>query len=407
MREGVALFLLWASVALAHGTPPQALGVSQSPWSPEGLVVPTTFGLLVTADRCTWQWVCTDHLGIGDREQPSWFVTPSGTVVAAAFSGLYVSRDRGCSFTRAPFFATTGAADLAIDDGSWWLTTARFGVSNGLARSLDDGATFEWTALRAERAFFNAVRVAPSRPQRLYVSSWYFDPKLARLSISDDRGQTFSAVDLPPSVASGSVFSVHAVDATNPDLLFASLVDDSATPERTSLLRSTDAGRTFSVVLAADGRVNGMRQVNGSWWVAVGDRVFSSSDGLTFSVLETPKQRACVGGNGAETLVCGRVPTDQFAVASVMGAPVLTWKQLSGPVECPADSPASRACSTAWPVELAELGLPSDHVATCDGPRPIPVARGGGCQTTPTLWWLGSVVFFLRRSRRVESGALR
>lgn len=406
MRRALGLCLL-SSVAAAHGIAPQTLGVSQSPWSPNGLVAPTTFGLLITADRCTWQWVCTDHLGLGDREQPSWFATPSGTIVAAAFSGLYVSRDRGCSFSKAPLFSTTGAADLAVSDGSWWITTAKFGATNGLARSTDDGATFAWTSLRADQAFFNAVRVAPSRPERLYVSSWYFDPRLARLSVSDDRGQTFSTVDLPASVAKGTVFAVHAVDSTNPDLLFASLVDDSATPERTSLLRSTDAGRSFTVVLEAEGRVNGMRQVSGAWWVAVGDRVFASNDGLSFSPLDSPKQRACIGGAGDETLVCGRMATDQFAVASLSGAPILTWNQLSGPVECPANTPAATACNTVWPVERAELGLASDHVATCDGLKPTGVARGGGCETTLTPWWLGSVVFFLRRSRRVESGALR
>ncbi len=406
MHRGLVLCLV-ASVAFAHGVAPQTVGVSQSPWSPNGLVAPTTFGLLVTADRCTWQWVCTDHLGIGDREQPSWVITPSGAIVAAAFSGLYVSRDRGCSFTKAPFFSSTGAADLIVDDGSWWLTTAKFGVANGLARSTDDGATFEWTSLRADQVFFNAVRAAPSRPERLYVSSWYFDPRVVRLSVSDDRGKTFSAVDLPASVARGNVFTVHAADSTNPDLVFASLIDDSMTPERTSLLRSTDAGRSFSLVLEAEGRVNGMRQVNGTWWVAVGDRVFTSIDGVAFSTLEAPKQRACVGGAGDETLVCGRMATDQFALASLSGAPILSWNQLSGPIECPADSPAARACSIAWPVELAELALPSGHVATCDGMKPTPVARGGGCQTTLTPWWLASVVFFLRRSRRVESGALR
>lgn len=405
MHSG-ALGLLCA-VALAHGTPPQTLAVSQSPWSPNGLVAPSTFGLLVTADRCTWQWVCTDHLGLGDREQPSWFTTPSGAIVATAFSGLYLSRDRGCSFTKAPFFSTSGAADVVVNEASWWITTAKFGVTNGLARSNDDGASFEWTALRADQAFFNAVRVAPSRPERLYVSSWYFEPRLLRLSVSDDRGQTFSAFDLPSTLAGGNVFTVHAVDAANADLVFASIVDDSTTPERTSLLRSTDAGRTFTVVLQSDGRVNGMRQVDGAWWVAVGDRVYSSSDGLAFSLLDAPKQRACVGGAGAETLVCGRLLVDEFVLASLSGAPLLTWSQLSGPITCPADSPAARACSVTWPVERAELGLPTDHVATCDGMKPPPVARGGGCQTTLSLWWLGSVVFFLKRSRRVESSALR
>lgn len=406
MRNAVTLVLvLVGQGALAHGTPPQTLSVSASPFAPGGLVASTTFGLLVTEDRCTWQWVCPDQLELGAREQPVWFVAPSGTLFAGALSGLSVSRDRGCSFTREPFFQEAGPADFAFSDGRLYVATGKFGATNGLAVSEDDGRTFRWTPLREALAFFSAVKVAPSRPQRVYASSWYFEPRRARLSISDDGAQTFTHLDVPQLLAPGSVFTVHGVSATDPELIFASVTDDAVTPVRSTLLRSLDAGRTFSVVLQAEGRVTSLAQDGDHWWVSAGDRVFASPEGLSFSLLPSPKERACVSRVGAQTLVCGRPQTDGYSLA-IAGAPVeplLTWDRISGPIACPAGSPSASRCEARWPVERSELGLPPDHVAACGEP-PRPVTKRSGCEAGAGAAHLAVLVFFLRRRRRVESG---
>lgn len=407
MRSAALAVVLAAAVARAHNAPPQTIGAAPSPWSDGGVLVPTTFGLLVTSDRCTYQWLCTDHVGLGPRELPTWFATPSGTLFAAALSGLFVSRDRGCSFERVGFFDATGAGALTVSGDTLLVVTSKFGVTNGLARSQDDGRTFEWTTLRGAEQFFSAVQVAPGRPERLYVSSWYFMPRRARLAVSDDRGATFTVVDAPPAVATGNPFFVHAVDRADPSVVFVSSTDDAVTPERTTLSRSDDSGQTFTRVLEADGRVNGMIQIEGRWWVAVGDRVYSSADGRSFEPLPAPAQRACVADVGGEVMACGRHPTDGFGLAR-LGAegatPVLKWQRISGPVECPASSPAAMSCAVSWPVERAELGLPIDHVATCGEVMTPPVSSPGcGCRTSEAGVLALAVVFFLRRSGRVES----
>ncbi len=407
MRSAVLVLSLLASVSLAHGVAPQTLSVAPNPWTPGGLIAPSTFGLLVTDDRCTWQWLCTDHVGLGAREQAVWFAAPSGTLFAAAFSGLFVSRDRGCSFERQGFFDETGAAELAVGEGALFVTSSKYGVMNGLAVSTDDAKTFSWTNLRENDAFFNSVKVAPSRPQRLYVSSWYFEPRRARLSISDDRGQTFTSVDVPQGLASGAVFTVHAASASNADVVFASITDDAALPVRTSLLRSRDGGRSFAVVLEADGRVSSLAQDGARWWVAIGDRVYASSDEVTFELLSSPRQRACVGRVGSETLVCGRQQgADGFELAALGEGTrrLFTWDQLSGPIACPAGSPAATACAVTWPVERAELGLPVDHVAACgEAGSPTP-AKKAGCESSAGGLLVCAVVVFLHTRRRVESG---
>lgn len=416
MRRAGLLSSLLALSAFAHGLPPQTTTAAASPWVDGGVLASTTFGLLVTADRCTWQWVCPDHLGLGARELPAWFTTPSGTLFAAAFSGLQVSRDRGCSFERVALFDATGAADLAVSGDSIFVTTSKFGVTNGLGRSFDDGRSFEWTGLRANDTFFSAVRIAPSRPQRVYVSAWYFLPRLARLSMSDDRGVTFTSVELPIDVAPGSAFFVHAVDPADPAIVFVSSTDDAVVPERTVLLLSEDSGRTFTRVLEADGRVKGVVHSGGQWWVAVGDRVFSSPDGRSFTPRDPSPQRACVAEVGGELLACGRQVVDGFALAafdSGTAEPRLKWEQISGPIHCPAGSPGAVACAVTWPVELAELGLPTDHVATCGAqpgspPTPPMTGRPGcGCQHAAPELLAFVVAFFRRRAGRVESGRNR
>ncbi|MBL8920834.1 MAG: hypothetical protein JNJ54_18365 [Myxococcaceae bacterium] len=410
MRSAALAATLAAGSVFAHGLPPQATSVAPSPWSDGGVLASTTFGLLVTSDQCTWRWLCPDHLGLGAREVPAWFTTPSGALFAASFTGLLRSGDRGCSFERVAFFDPTGAADLAVDGQTIFVTTSKFGVTNGLARSIDDGRSFEWTSLRANDVFFSAVRLAPSRPARVYVSAWYFTPKLARLSKSDDRGVTFTSVELPPSVAPGNPFFVHAVDPVDPDVLFASSTDDSAAPERTIVLRSDDGGQTFTRVLEADGRVKGMLRSAGRWWVAVGDRVFTSAEGRVFEAVAASPQRACVGQGAGEVLVCGRSVADGYSLAAFdagVAEPRLKWQQIAGPIDCPPQSPAAVACGAAWPVERAELGLQSDHVATCGAAPPIAEARPCGCQQVEVGLVAAAVVFFRRRTSRVESGRYR
>jgi hypothetical protein len=288
------------AVASAHGVPPQSLAISPSPWSPQGLVVSTTFGALVSDDRCTWEWICPEVLGFGPREQPTWTTTRSGALFAAALSGLAVSRDRGCSFERHPDFEGRGAADVVEVGQTLFVTSARFGVRNGLWTSTDDGRTFVATSLSSETLFFSAVRVAPSAPSRVVVSGWYFEPRRLSLFVSDDGAATFTELDQTAAFSSGSVFTVHAIDATNPELVFASIVDDSVTPERTRLVKSVDGGRSFSTVLVAEGRVSSMVQDGGAFWVALGDRVFRSTNATDFEALEAVRP-SCAPGSRAQT----------------------------------------------------------------------------------------------------------
>ncbi len=409
-RRVLLLFLLTATSASAHGLPPQSLSIAPSPWAPKGLVVSTTFGALVTDDRCTWEWICPEVLGLGPREVPTWVATASGTLYAAAFSGLFVSRDRGCSFERHPTFEGRGAFAVVEAEGSIFVTTGRFGARNGLFESNDDGRTFTGANLSSDTLFFSGVRVVGDRR---VVSAWYFEPRRLALFVSDDRGATFTEIDHTASLPGGSVFTVHAVDAVTPQLVYASIVNDAVTPEQGTLLRSVDGGRTFTPVLTGAGRVSSLVQDGTGWWVALGERVFGSANGIDFSVLDSPTQRACVARVDAQTLVCGRQPgEDGFSVANVTGAvsPLLTWDRISGPRTCPSGSSTATTCAVSWPVERAELGLAVDHVATCGGEVPAPIAPPPtrGCHGAPGgATVVLALLFFRVRRGRVESANRR
>jgi hypothetical protein len=405
-RRVLLLCSLTATLAAAHGLAPQSLGIAKSPWAPNGLLVSTTFGALVTDDRCTWEWICPEVLGLGAREVPTWTVTSSGTLYAAAFSGLFVSRDRGCSFERQPTFEGRGASAVVEADGTLFVTTGRFGARNGLFVSTDDGRSFASPNPSSDTLFFSGVRAVGDRR---VVSAWYFEPRRLALFLSDDRGATFTEVDHTASFPGGSVFTVHAVDAASPQLVFASIVNDSVTPEQGTLLRSLDGGRTFTAVLTGPGRVSSMAQDGSRWWVALGERVFASDNGVDFTPQDLPKQRACVARVDGQTLVCGRQPgEDGFSVANVTQAvsPLLTWDRISGPRACPSGSPTSTTCGVSWPVERAELGLAVDHVAACGGEVPAPIAPPPtrGCHGAPGgAAVVLALLFFRARRGRVES----
>jgi hypothetical protein len=399
--------LLFAFSSFAHGVPPQTLEIMPYPQNASGVVVSTTFGLLLSKDRCTYQWICPDQLGFSAREQPVWRVSSSGAIFAGGFSGLFVSRDRGCSFEPVAGFESTGASTVDEVEGTLWVSSGKFGVTNGVWFSTDDGKRFVPTSLSRTAFFFNGVKVAPSNPRRVYVSGWYFQPLQRSLFVSDDSGGSFSEVT-PTPLPSGNVFAVHAVDPSNADLVYASVTDDSTVPEKTVLLRSADAGRTFLTVLSAEGRVSSMVSEGGRFWAAIGDRVYQSGDGLTWQPLPSPKQRACVARVNGETLVCGRViGEDQFAVASVESevTPLLTWDRISGPIQCPANSTGAMTCAVAWTVERAELGLAPDATPACGTPMepPMPPKKAGCSAADGLALSLGGFFFFRKRRRGVSS----
>jgi len=71
-------------------------GVAVRPGDPHTLYVRTTFGLVISAnDGCSFHWVCEQAIGYGGDFDPKYAVAADGTLYAATYAGLRVSRDVG------------------------------------------------------------------------------------------------------------------------------------------------------------------------------------------------------------------------------------------------------------------------------------------------------------------------
>ena len=184
--------------------------------------------------------------------------------------GIYRSLDAGATWQRVLYKdADTGGSAVAIDPvhpetvyaGLWqarlgpWEDKNEFnGAGGGLFKSTDGGTTWKrlTAGLPADVSQVN-IAIAPSSPQRLYVSVGTSEPgeysSAAGLGVfrSDDRGESWSRITTDPRPAlriGGGDLAVLRVDPTNPDVVYsASLVT----------MKSTDGGKSWRPLRGAPG----------------------------------------------------------------------------------------------------------------------------------------------------------
>lgn len=403
--------LTLAGSAFAHGVVPQTLDVFGRPGSTTQALVGTTFGGLLTQDQgASFQWVCEEAVGLAAGQRASWAWTSQGTLLAASFAGLFVSRDEGCNWTPVDTFAASGAAVIVEAGGVLYATTGRYGVTNGLFVSRDDAHTFTPLGLASTTEFYSSVKVAPSRVERLYVGAWFFDPKSDAVLVSDDSGGSFRRVNVSQATPVPGALTVLAVHPLKSDLVLAAVVEDARTP-RSWLLRSTDA-TNFSVVLESSVPIThaAFSDDGAQLWVAAGDSFYGSADeGLTLSVLPSPTRSSCVSVSTGVAWFCGKEEVDGFGIARSNQdsrlRPWLTWNQLSGPPSCPADSGVSLKCGPIWPILQEQLLGSADAGTSVDGGTEGPRRGACGCDGAALgPWWLSFLgwaawAFRVRRSR--------
>jgi hypothetical protein len=410
LKTLVALFALASATAFAHGVYPQTLHVQTGPAGE--VVVGTSFGLIVQRGEGEWRWICDEAIGDTSGQPSAIHAAADGRYWVASSKGLFASTDQGCGWSAIATFTESGASDITGIGATLYATTSRFGQVNRVYRSTDSGATFTPTALASDAKFFGGIRLAPSRPQRLYVSAWWYTPTVSSfLHVSDDSGATFDDRDLSAALPAAGAFRVHAVHPTNPDVLFAS-VEDVAVADKVYLVKSVDAGATFTAVLAvprpftsvaisADGNVV---------YAATAILLYRSTDGgQTFTALDSPTRNACVTLSGSDVYACGWPLQDGWALgrsdnggASFTSA--LEWKDLQGPLSCAEGTPVFDLCEPIWPTVRGELGIPI-VVGEDGGQDPAPTPRGCGCSSLEGgafLAWAAAAIAVRRRRSTVR-----
>ena len=224
----------------------------------------------------TWQ-----HLGLRNARQIAAIVVdphdPNRLFVAALGHpygpnrerGLYKSTDGGETFQKVlpsgpdAGDENTGAIDVAFDpadsrtiyavlwaarQGPWEYNNGYNGATSGLFKSTDDGSN--WAPLTnglptaAEGLTRIGIGIAPGNPRRIYA--WVTaSPERTGLYRSDDAGASWTRVNDERRVwGRGEDFANVRADPKNPDVVYAA---------NTSTYRSEDGGRTFTAIKGAPG----------------------------------------------------------------------------------------------------------------------------------------------------------
>lgn len=396
----LAILAAVPGTALANGRFPKTVNVRIQPNDDRVILVPATFGLLISRDQgSTFEWVCEEAIGYGGSFDPDYAITSDGSIFATTFEGLRVTRDGGCTWQAAGGLSTEEYfADVEIGpDGTIWAATASAAVTNHIYMSMDNGESFVAQDEGLPQVWWRSLKIAPSDAQRLYLTGYRVAealpdggtvPPSAVFFRSDDHGVTWTELDLS-AIEFGTQpwFMIEAVAADNPDVLFGR-AQGAHNALGDILYRSTDGGMTWAEVLRTEDMIRTViiRQSGDIIAGTLSDGVHRSSDGGNAWTRTEEPDMCCAAEDSAGTLyACGaNWEPDFFALGrsqdGVSWEKVVRFSEIAGAYSCPAGTVQRDVCEAKrWPAMCEMFGCNRVVDAT-----PAPDARtsgngGGGC----------------------------
>jgi photosystem II stability/assembly factor-like uncharacterized protein len=335
---------------------------------PNRWLVGLTFGALVSSDQGeTFHWICEDAVGGVTGADPIVAVPDANTLVIGNARGLFVSRDGGCNWqTHAQMAPPAQVGALAIDpsDAATWLVaenTPAYGRGR-LWRTRDSGKTYAQVQNVGKAMYIYAAAISAVNPSRwVIVGGNNRAHDSCPLYVSDDAGQTWHGgpIAAAPDAAAKPRVVLHPLD---PEQMLVASLD--VTTNGSRILRSTDGGRTFSIVLRIPEPTVAMA------YEADGDSVFvagthhlygSSNQGKSFEPAEQPTGNACVATHGRQVYACGAEGLDHFSLASRFAKDedfegVFRLDAMQGPYHCKAGSQVYDMCAPLWPEQAQMIG---------------------------------------------------
>jgi hypothetical protein len=417
-RLGLALVLVLLATpreASAHG----GLPVSQYVLSQSGdprLYVPVVYwGLWIGDGKGPWTWICEEEINTNRNRR--FAVSADGTFYVTDVNGLELSGDRGCTWT--PFSGAPlkdmHTSDIDVDpvDGATAYVTTDSGATpnadggvdppaNGVYVTHDHGTTFVRAAALAAYAAreFSSVRVAPSDPHRIYVTSGLGAVPLM-LHVSTDSGASYTARPIAATVDGAAPYKAEilAVDPRAPDVLYLRLSAIVGGTNKHALLRTIDAGVSVAqlaeleVITAPSGMTRGIDGVavdvgRGRVFVATAGGVLAGDDpggapSVTLTKTGNLSQAQCVAVRGGSLYACSSAFSPDFAALARSDdggqtfVPVLEYADTKGVVDyCAKGTPVADKCPDYWRTYGAQLGVNFSGDAGVDGGG----GPGGSCQ---------------------------
>lgn len=410
----LALAAVVPDEALANGRPPQSVKLRFRPGSDQDMLLGVTFGLMLSHDNAaTWRWICESAVGFEGTFDPDYEYSASGAIFATTFDGLRFTRD-GCVWSPVPSPLDTWlVTQVAIGpNGTLFAGAADPVRGSGIFRSTDDGASWQPTASMMQTFdWFETLEVAPSDPQRVYVTGYRLSsgqPRARLLFRSLNAGGNWEQLQTTAFV--GTEFSdlrLMAIDPTNPDVVYMKLtfatkgIADALFRTDNWSRPTTQGGPTWTRVLQVEASITAVTvRDNGEVWAATqtqgthkstdGGNTFTQVPGLTFEAACLEERRSddslwmCANHLPPDLMALGRSPSGAAGSWEVK----LQYKDIVAPVRCPAgndqhdDCEANLWCGIAdnFGVTSTEIDCSAQNVdaPSLDPPDPKPCCGAGG-----------------------------
>lgn len=415
--------------ASANGRFPRAQRLMEEPGAPAHLAIYGTYGLLLTRDAGkTWSHVCEAATGPFAGEAPLLELLANGRVVLSSETGLRGSTWPACEWrgllepalpdtlqdiTREPtseggLLALLNQPDVSV------------GFRAALTRSRDGGQT--WSDSRPVLPELLGqgltVDVAPSRPERVYLSGLDV-AKNGVLARSDDAGASWQAFAIPGTDGSEMPY-LAAVDARDDDRVFvrtdALREHEGQLQPDDALLYSSDGGASFTRVVHRRAKLLGfaLSPDGETLLLGYGDPVLFAytvepdQTGLyrlrVADLLADPETAAtkltkifagsvtCLRWTEHGLYAClaqaeqgfqaGRAPDAEFSLdAARPFTPLLDLTRLA-PLACPTESSAAVCLSepnTGWPAVCGKLGADCNTASAEVSPETLTPRGGASC----------------------------
>ena len=428
----------------ANGRPPQSIKLEFRPGNTSDMLLGVTFGLLVSHDdAATWQWICESAVGFQGTFDPDYEYSPSGAIFATTFDGLRFTRD-GCAWQAVP-------APL----GSWLVTSVTIGpdgtiyagaadpvLGSGVFKSTDDGVSFQPTGnLNQVFDWFDTIEVAPSDPQRLYVTGYRLaagQPRTKLLFRSLDAGATWESLPITDFVGTDmSDVQIAAVDPDDPDVVYAKLTFITRAGINEAIYRTANwsrplamGGPTWTRVIALNGFINGVVvRDNEEVWITTatvgthrstdGGNTFTPVPGISYEgrcLAERP-------GDQSLWLCANNLPPDLMALGRSTSGDAGTWEvklryaDIAGPVSCQPGNDQHDDCEVnLWCGLKDQFGATTNAVDCTDAgevitppgdPEPKPCCGAGGGPPGLEVGVGALAVALLLRRRQTKKDASR
>ena len=288
---------------------------------------------------------------------------------------LFISTDGGCNFAPVTGIDDTVVWDIDFDpsDASHALaSTAHLsGTTNGIYVSNDDGATWAKTNLDVADRLFLSVLFSRADPTVVYATAAWFDPTAQGYSFrSTNSGLDFTETlfDFAPGGDQEGIVYYVATSPTDP--LVAYVRVDGLTEDW--LRRTDDGGATFTTVLQIQDNILDVDvDANGDIFVVAQIMgMYRSTDGTNFNLISgTPLIRG-VAADASGIWAAVSQLSDGYALGYSTDAGAsfdqrFIFKDLDGPLPCPAGSEVFDICGPLWPALAQQLGItipsPNDH----------------------------------------------